>query len=162
MTAGLQTSNMQPHERAWAAAAADIAAVRREYYFSPPGWLAQRLLALLEDQRDAPILWLLLNVSVTTAPCAVALYTCGARSHLLGAAYLVGTFVLYLQRFLLALHCTEHRRLFRRGGVCFNGVVWLTCLCIVLWSHMPRCIPVQPLQLNAHAGYSSRLAICDS
>lgn len=116
MKPDLQKRDLPPRERAREAAAADIAAVRREYYFSPPAWLAERLLALLEDERDAPILWLLLNISLTTAPCAAALYAFGVRSHLLGAAYLAGTFTLYLQRFLLALHCTVHRRLFKRGG----------------------------------------------
>ena len=101
--------------RARAAAAADINAARREYYFSPPAWLAERLLTLLADPRDAPILWLFLNVSVTTVPAAAAMFALGVSSHLLGAAYLAANYAIFLQRFLLALHCVEHRKLLSRG-----------------------------------------------
>jgi hypothetical protein len=111
-----QISGVWPAERARAAAAADLAAPRREFLVAPPAWAAARLLLLLRDARDAPVLWLLLNICCSSVPCAAALYICGAQSHALGAGYLVSTFGLYLQRFLLALHVTEHRPLFHRPG----------------------------------------------
>lgn len=112
---------MSPQERAHAAAAADIAAQRREFYVAPPAWLALLMVPLLRDGRDAPVLWLLLNICLSSAPCAAALYVCSVRSHAIGAAYLAATFGLYLQRFLLALHVTEHRPLFHsQGGTNFR------------------------------------------
>lgn len=113
-----QHSHVSPQQaRAHAAAAADIAAPRREFYVAPPAWLASHILPLLRDEGDAPILWLLLNICCSAPPCAAALYACGVRSHTVGAAYLAATFGLFLQRFLLGLHVTEHCPLFRsRGG----------------------------------------------
>jgi hypothetical protein len=110
------TVGRSPAHRAQAAAASDLAAPRREFLIAPPAWAAARLLPLLRDARDAPVLWLLLNICCSSVPCAAALYICGAQSHALGAGYLATTFGLYLQRFLLALHVTEHRPLFHRPG----------------------------------------------
>jgi hypothetical protein len=120
MAADLQSlehaSCKSPMERAQAAVAADIAAPRLEFLIAPPAWAAAKLMPLLRDARDAPVLWLILNICCSSAPCAAALYICGVRSHALGAAHLAMTFSLYLQRFLLALHVTEHRPLFHTPG----------------------------------------------
>ena len=73
---------------------------------------------MLNDPRDMPVALLLANILLTVLPgvCIVA----GARSHLLAAAFLVGNYVLFLQRFLVALlHVTEHRRLFKKGKQSF-------------------------------------------
>jgi hypothetical protein len=110
------TSGNSPAHKAQAAAAADLAAPRREFLVAPPAWAAAGLLPLLRDARDAPVLWLLLNICCSSVPCAAALYFCGVQSQAVGAAYLAITFGLYLQRFLLALHVTQHRPLFHRPG----------------------------------------------
>ena len=110
------TTGMSPTQRAQAAAAADLAAPRREFLVAPPAWAAAGLLPLLRDARDAPVLWLLLNICCSSVPGAAALYVCGVQSQAVGAAYLATAFGLYLQRFLLALHVTEHRPLFHRPG----------------------------------------------
>ena len=122
------TTGRSPTQRAQAAAAADLAAPRREFLVAPPAWAAAGLLPLLRDARDAPVLWLLLNIGCSSVPCAAALYVCGVQSQAVGAAYLAITFGLYLQRFLLALHVTEHRPLFHRPGDP-NGCVapWGSC-----------------------------------
>lgn len=111
-----QISGVSPAERARAAAAADLTAPRREFLLAPPAWASVRLLPLLRDARDAPVLWLLLNICCSSVPGAAALYICGVQSQMLGAAYLAITFGLYLQRLLLALHVTEHCALFHRPG----------------------------------------------
>ena len=105
-----------PDERARAAAAAnaDARATRHEYLFTPPKRLREPLLSCLSDARDAPILFLFINVAVITVPSAIALFML-RPSHLLGALHLAVNYGLFLQRFMLALHFSEHRRLFRRG-----------------------------------------------
>ncbi|KAI7846206.1 hypothetical protein COHA_000276 [Chlorella ohadii] len=106
-------------QRLLAAAAADAAAPRAEFVFAPPAALHKPLAALLEDPRDLPILFLYLNVLLTTAPAAALLFYAFPPAsrplpHWLGAAYLVVNYVLYLARFMLSLHYSQHRRLFRR------------------------------------------------
>lgn len=101
-----------------AAAAADAAAPRADFLWAPPCWLHKPLSSLLEDPRDLPILFLLLNVLLTTVPAAAALFALfppAARPlpHWLGAGYLAASFGAYLARFMLSLHYSQHRRLFR-------------------------------------------------
>jgi hypothetical protein len=108
-------------ERLAAAAAADAAAPRQEFLVAPPLCLHKRLASLLEDPRDLPILFLYLNVLLTTGPAAAALFwgfPAASRplAHWLGAAYLILNYAAYLARFMLSLHYSQHRRLFKRGG----------------------------------------------
>ncbi|KAL4425429.1 hypothetical protein ABPG75_009445 [Micractinium tetrahymenae] len=103
-----------------AAAAADAAAPRADFLWAPPCWLHKPLASLLEDPRDLPILFLLLNVLLTTTPAAAALFLLfppAARPlpHWLGAVYLLASYAAYLARFMLSLHYSQHRRLFRKG-----------------------------------------------
>lgn len=107
-------------EEALRLAAADAAAPRKEYVFAPPGAALRRRLveSLLQDPRDEPALWLLLNVSTTSLPVAAALLAMRCSSHVLCGAYLVATYVTYLQRFMLTLHFAQHRRLFKRRECC--------------------------------------------
>jgi hypothetical protein len=102
--------------RALAAADLDVAAARSEYLFRPPGVLQPLLLSTLQDTRDAPILFLFFNVVVLTLPAAAVVFV-APPSHIVGACYLAITFGLFLQRFMLALHFSEHRRLFKRGSL---------------------------------------------
>lgn len=95
-----------------AAVKIDQFAVRREYLFHPP---LPRLLNVLRDPRDAPILYLFINVATVTLPLAAALYLFRPASHVCGALYFATNFMLFLQRFMLALHYSEHRRLFKTG-----------------------------------------------
>jgi hypothetical protein len=88
---------------------------------APPLCLHKRLASLLEDPRDLPVLFLYLNLLLTTAPAAAALFWAFPAAsrplpHWLGAAYLVVSYVAYLARFMLSLHYSQHRRLFKRGG----------------------------------------------
>ena len=70
---------------------------------------------LLQDERDLPILYLFVNVAATVLPAAIVLFCMPAYSSLLGPVYLVCTEVLFLERFLLALHYSQHRKLFKAG-----------------------------------------------
>lgn len=94
----------------------DLSAARREALFTPPATLASRLTALLADPRDAPLLFALLNVAVAVPPAAAALLL-ARPSHALGACYFATVYALFAQRFLLALHFSQHRRLFKPGAL---------------------------------------------
>ena len=101
---------------------------------------------MLNDARDEPCLLLLLNVAspqppraslasaplggAATPPLQVCLVVPAAAalfaappSHALGFLYLAATYALFLQRFMLTLHFTEHRRLFRPGLGALNNVI---------------------------------------
>ena len=99
-----------------AAANADLTAVRHEFYFQLPSCLQASLQPLLQDERDLPILYLFFNVSATVLPAAVALFALPAWSSFLGPLYFAVTYALYLERFLLALHYSQHRKLFKSGS----------------------------------------------
>ncbi|KAK9810976.1 hypothetical protein WJX73_002930 [Symbiochloris irregularis] len=106
--------------RAKLAAQADLTAVRREFAFRAR-WLESRLRPALSDQRDQPVLSLLLNVALVTAPSAVLIYV--LNTHLAGLLHLIFNYSLFLQRFLVALlHVTEHRRLFKPGHTLANSL----------------------------------------
>lgn len=100
-----------------AAAAADADARRREPLFAPPALLDKQLHQLLADARDAPILHLLLNILLITLPSAAVLFALRPASNLPGALYLAANYALFLQRFMLTLHFSQHRRLFRKGAL---------------------------------------------
>ena len=114
--------------RARIAALSDATAIRREFVFSPPSFLRPILRAMLADPRDEPLLYLLLNVLLTTVPAAAAVYrltaaASGPYPHLIGAAYLAVNYCTFLQRFLLGLHCAAHRPLFKPSWRALNGVM---------------------------------------
>ena len=90
-------------------------ATRAEYWFKPPAFVTRFLENNLNDVSDMEIAYLLFNIIVTMYPALIALYTVLPPSHLLGAAYLVFFNVMYLQRFILAMHYSTHKRLFKPG-----------------------------------------------
>jgi len=100
----------------------DMDAARREYLFRPPAALGKAMLGLIADPRDEPLLLCLFNISVTVLPAAISLFFL-PPSHLLGAAYLVLTYVVFAARFILAFHYSAHRRLFSQG-------LSLSCSCM--------------------------------
>lgn len=103
--------------RAIAAANVDLSAQRNEFLFFMPKHVENLCLPLLQDKRDLPILCLFFNVAVTVLPAALALYCLPAWSPFLAPAYLAAVDVLFLERFLLALHYSQHRQLFNKGGI---------------------------------------------
>ena len=98
------------------AASKDLAAERREFYFKPPQSLTNFLQAIINDQRDLPILYLFWNVSVIVLPASVIVFALPSWSALLGPLYLACSYVAFLERYLLALHYSEHRKLFKPGA----------------------------------------------
>jgi hypothetical protein len=94
----------------------DTKARRQEYIFGVPSLLNNSLESTLNDPRDAPALFLLFNVCCLVLPGAVLLHLLPDAPHWLGAAYFFTTYGLFLQRFMLTLHFTQHRPLFKPGG----------------------------------------------
>jgi hypothetical protein len=88
--------------------------VRQEYLFKPPARLSTALLNMLDDPRDAPVMYLLCNQLCMVIPSVCMLFILPS-SHLVGVMYFAANYAVFLQRFMLMLHFTEHRRLFRKG-----------------------------------------------
>jgi hypothetical protein len=78
-----------------------------------PSWLDRVGASVLCDRRDLPFLRLMLVLAVTVLPTGVALYWPGAFRPWLAALHLA-LVVYFLGPFVLMLHNTSHRRLFRR------------------------------------------------
>ena len=117
-----------PAQRAVTAASKDVTARRCEFLFAPPASWLPFLRGCIHDPRDEPLLFLLFDVCCTTAPAAAALFRVTPSlpplaQHLLCAAYLAASFAAYLQRFLLGLHYSSHRPLFRRPWALMNGLM---------------------------------------
>ena len=90
----------------------DMIAERKESPFRLPEfceeWLVQNV---LNDPRDAIMASLIMSILCTSVPLTIALYI--YPSHFLGAFAFGFTFFTYCARFILLLHYTEHRKLFR-------------------------------------------------
>mmetsp|Transcript_39615 Transcript_39615/g.88092 ORF Transcript_39615/g.88092 Transcript_39615/m.88092 type:complete len:363 (-) Transcript_39615:628-1716(-) len=91
----------------------DLKAKRREYAFSLPSRFQKWLSNTLEDPRDLPAALLLANISLSIVPAALFMYA-KCTSHVTGLAYLLVNYAWYIQRYMLTLHFTEHRRLFKQ------------------------------------------------
>jgi fatty acid desaturase len=89
----------------------DVDCVRKEAAFRLKyieDWAAR---TFLEDKRDSIMVSLILNICLTTVPLYIYIFK--YPSHVLGGLAFVFTFYMYLQRFVLMLHYSEHRKLFR-------------------------------------------------
>ena len=93
----------------------DLIADRHEYLFPLPACLQSAVLPFLRDARDLPLVTFLFNISTTTLPAAALVFAWKPWSAILGPLYLAATYALYLERFVLALHYSEHSRLFKSG-----------------------------------------------
>lgn len=65
------------------------------------------------DQRDVAILRLALTITLIQVPFGIALIALGSFSWWLAGAYWLLWGVLFLDRYILMLHCVSHRPLFR-------------------------------------------------
>eukprot|EP00798_Chlamydomonas_sp_ICE-L_P024190 gene24190-9787_t len=100
----------------------DLQSKRKEYVFDLPRNIRGPLESMLQDPRDLPAALLAVNITLTTLPISmVMLYCCS--SHLLGLLYLAMNYLTYMQRFMLTLHFTQHRRLFKQEYNLLNGII---------------------------------------
>lgn len=79
-----------------------------------PGPLDRFFLRYIRDKRDLPFIYLTLTASAVLFPFAVYLFLPGNFRWWLAAIYLVVTFVFFFGPFILMLHNTSHRTLFKR------------------------------------------------
>lgn len=86
------------------------------------GW-ARFWRSKLNDPRDVVFINLSLQMSLTLLPCAVAFFVVGRFSWWWAVAYWVFLFVVFLDRFILMLHCTCHRPLFNRRWKMLNHYI---------------------------------------
>jgi fatty acid desaturase len=78
--------------------------------------------SFLNDPRDVPFVKLILGC-LGMAACGVGLYFTGDWVWLLAPAYLLVWAFVFLDRFILMLHCTSHRTLFRKEYKALNQVI---------------------------------------
>jgi len=92
----------------------DLSLTRKEYVFQIPSMLKDSVLDIMTDKRDMPMIHLLFNIFLIVVPFAVFLYktTLSGWTHLYGVAYLA-TFGFFLPRFILCMHYSSHRFVFK-------------------------------------------------
>src|SRR5262245_49990404 len=71
-------------------------------------------LGLINDERDLPFIWLSLQITLVQIPFAFALFMPGVFSWWLAPIYWIVLFGFFFDRYILMLHNTSHRRLFKR------------------------------------------------
>ena len=92
----------------------DLGAARNEFLFRSP------LTFMAKDERDHPMVHLQFSITVTVLPAAAALFLCELPLWV-GPLYVLGIYAIFFQRFVLCLHYSEHRKIFKpRFGV-MNG-----------------------------------------
>ena len=153
------TQGKSPDDLACLLAERDVNAQRGEYLFALPSYLTQRLSAVLADKRDLPAALLLVNVMLTTLPVAVAMVIF-CHSHFIGLLYLLVNYVCYLQRFMLTLHFTQHRRLFNRGAHPIRGMPTLLHFCLKVDCSCMHISSLSSQLLHASFTTMSRFASC--
>eukprot|EP00933_Yihiella_yeosuensis_P044530 TRINITY_DN39771_c0_g1_i1.p1 TRINITY_DN39771_c0_g1~~TRINITY_DN39771_c0_g1_i1.p1 ORF type:complete len:382 (-),score=53.28 TRINITY_DN39771_c0_g1_i1:343-1488(-) len=107
----------------------DLTAERNEYHFKTPV-VSELLRPHLRDERDMPMVYLILNILEYTIPgvslvYAVNLMDFSTRTcNLVGLVYMVLLYVLFLERFILCMHFSSHRSMWKYEPL--NGMlVWI-------------------------------------
>jgi fatty acid desaturase len=106
----------------------DLKAVRNEYHFRTP-FLVDVLSPLLKDQRDVPMLCLMLNIMEALLPGAILVYSICLWQppwpllvrNIVGLAYVVVILLGFQERFILMLHFSSHRSVFNNDAL--NGIL---------------------------------------
>ncbi|EKX47855.1 hypothetical protein GUITHDRAFT_69166 [Guillardia theta CCMP2712] len=70
---------------------------------------------LLIDERDLPMALAFFNIIVTTLPAAAAVFY--LQSHVFGLLYVVTNLITYQERFILGLHYSSHRAIFKYSAL---------------------------------------------
>lgn len=86
----------------------DLKSNRNEYVFKPPKFVEMWLTSHLENERDAPMTYLLFNILIVSVPTLLFLFALKDPPHWLGLLYFTLNAGLFLQRFILCLHYMEH------------------------------------------------------
>lgn len=87
------------------------------------GPIARWAVGLIRDERDLPFLRLMALHTLVQIPLGLALFVPGVFAWWLGALYLVLTFTVFFDRFILMLHNTSHRVLFKKQHKWMNQCI---------------------------------------
>lgn len=68
----------------------------------------------IRDERDLPFVWLTLQMTLVLIPLAAALFVPGVYRWWMSLAYLAILYGLFADKYILMLHCTSHRPLWKR------------------------------------------------
>lgn len=71
-------------------------------------------LELINDERDLPFIWLSLRMTFAILPAAVLLYVPDLFRWWMAPIYWALVFLVFVDRYMLMLHNTSHRKLFKR------------------------------------------------
>jgi fatty acid desaturase len=83
-------------------------------------------LHFIRDERDLPFIYLCLKISFLVVPAALYLYFSGDFAWYLGAAYLIINLGYFLGPYVLMLHNTSHRKLFKEEYKMWNNYIpWI-------------------------------------
>ena len=90
------------------------------------GAFEQFWLKLIRDERDLPFIWLSIQMSVTILPAAALIFAFPQYALWAAIPYWALVFLGFLDRYMLMLHNTSHRKLFKRGHVVLDKwIPWL-------------------------------------
>lgn len=81
------------------------------------------LLSLINDERDLVFVKLIIELTVLVIPFTIYFYSVDKINWWIGATYLALNWLLFMGRYLLMLHCTSHRRLFKTKFNWMNNIV---------------------------------------
>lgn len=88
--------------------------------------LERLALHFINDERDLPFVWLSLSMTLVLVPLTVLLFWPGVFRWWMAPAYWAVLFGLFFDRYILMLHNTSHRRLFKRKYKVLNNYVpWI-------------------------------------
>lgn len=108
----------------------DLTAERNEYLFRTP-YLVTALSSMLKDQRDLPMLCLQLNILEYVVPSILVVYGVNLwqpqlsliTRNLVGLAYVAILLGVFLERFILMMHFSAHRPIYKKEAL--NGMlIW--------------------------------------
>lgn len=87
-----------------------------------PNWFDRLALKYINDPRDLPFIYVMAGISLIQIPFAMALFIPGVFRWWLAPIYWLVLFT-FLPPFILMLHNTSHRRLFKREYKRMNAVI---------------------------------------
>jgi hypothetical protein len=91
----------------------DIGALRKETLIRLPKDIEDYCVkTFMKDPRDVIMISLILNILFSVVPLTILLYL--YPSHMLGLGVCVFKFLMWMQRFILMMHYSEHRQMFKK------------------------------------------------
>lgn len=80
-------------------------------------------LARIKDERDLPFLYLWLKIGFIVVPFAIAMFAVQSPPWWMCVAYFVVALAIFMPPYILMLHNTSHRRLFKKEHAWMNNII---------------------------------------